>query len=344
MEKYEILKNLVKFNTIDDKENKEILYYIEKLLLEKGFNVEFKDKVLIMSNDKKAPLGFLGHTDTVEYTNGWKNNPFELTIKNGLIYGLGTCDMKGGIAAILDAIIETDFHKLKHGIKLYFTYNEEAGGFGGINDLISMNEEFPNTIIFGEPTNNEILVGSKGLLELELNFKGKKAHASNPKRGKNANTNAIKMLYQLNRFYEENIKIEQDEKYEVPYTTMNIGIINGGTGINSIPDNCYATIDFRTIKTEHTTFILNKIKELNNNYEFDYKILGMIEPFYNEIDGIDSKKTSNFITEASLIKNRNRIILGLGPVTAHEINEHITEESYQKLVEQYKSIIIKYCK
>lgn len=342
MNKYEILKNLVKFNTIKDKENKEIVDYIEKVLLEKGFNVEFRDKVLIMSNDKNARLGFLGHTDTVEYAKGWKTNPFELEIKNGLIYGLGTCDMKGGIAAMIDAILETDFNTLNHGIKLYFTYDEEIG-FGGINDLISRNEEFPNTMVFGEPTDNELLVGSKGLFELELYFKGKKAHASNPNKGKNANINAIKALYQLNKFYEEDIKVEKDNKYEISYTTMNVGIINGGTGKNSIPDNCYVTLDFRTIRPEHSTLILNKIEELSSNYEFNYKTIELVEPFYNEIDGIVSRKTSNFITEASLIKNKNRMILGLGPVTAHEIDEHITEESYQKLVEQYKKIIMQYC-
>ena len=299
--------------------------------------------MLIMSNDPKAQLGFLGHTDTVEYAEGWKTNPFELEVKDGLIYGLGVCDMKGGIAAILDAILETDFEKLNHGIKLYFTYDEEIG-FGGIYELINKNEIVPNTMIFGEPTNNEILVGSKGLFELELYFKGKKAHASNPTKGTNANINAIKALYKLNEYYEDVIKIEKDKNFEIPYTTMNIGILNGGTGKNSIPNKCYATLDFRTIKSKHSNLILNKIQELSINYEFNYKVIELVDPFYNEIEGIESSKTSNFITEASLIKNKNRIILGLGPVTAHEIDEHITEESYKKLVEQYKIIINKYCK
>ena len=189
-----------------------------------------------------------------------------------------------------------------------------------------------------------MLVGSKGLFELELYFKGIKAHASNPQKGKSANIDAINALYELNNYYEKNIKIEEDTKYEIPYTTMNIGIINGGTGKNSIPDNCFVTIDFRALKLEHNNLILEKIKELGEKYKFNYKIIEKVEPFYNDIDGIDSKKTSNFITEASLIKNKNRIILGLGPVTAHEVNEHITEKSYQKLVEQYKELIKKYCK
>jgi len=54
-------------------------------------------------------------------------------------------------------------------------------------------------------------------------------------------------------------------------------------------------------------------------------------------------KTANFLTEASVVKNSKRIILGPGPVTAHEINEHITEESYDRLVKQYKNIIERIC-
>ena len=94
MEKYKILKDLVKFNTIKDKENKEIIEYIEEYLKELGFKTECKTKDLVMSIGKKPKLGFLGHTDTVEYIEEFKN-PFELTLKDGILYGLGACDMKG---------------------------------------------------------------------------------------------------------------------------------------------------------------------------------------------------------------------------------------------------------
>lgn len=70
-----------------------------------------------MSTYKEAKLGFLGHTDTVEYIEGWETNPFELTRKENKLYGLGTADMKGGIAAMLHAIIETGFSILKHATR-----------------------------------------------------------------------------------------------------------------------------------------------------------------------------------------------------------------------------------
>ena len=84
---------------------------------------EYKGKYLIMSIGNNPKFGFLGHTDTVEYINGWNTNPLELTCKDGKLFGLGSCDMKGGIAGILDCISKIDLNNLKYGIKLYFTYD-----------------------------------------------------------------------------------------------------------------------------------------------------------------------------------------------------------------------------
>ena len=73
----EILKELVKINTIKDKDNKEIINYIENYLKDLGFTTEYKSKCLVMSNRKECNIGFLGHTDTVDYSNDWDTNPFE---------------------------------------------------------------------------------------------------------------------------------------------------------------------------------------------------------------------------------------------------------------------------
>ena len=343
MEDYKILKDLVGFNTIKDKENEEIINYIENYLKKYNFKTEYKEKYLIMSIGQNPKIGFLGHTDTVEFIDGWNTNPFELTQKENKLYGLGTCDMKGGIAAILQAISEIDFTKLKYGMKVYFTYDEEIG-FGGAYDIINKNEVFPDVMIFGEPTNNEILVGSKGLLEFELNFKGLKAHSSNPLKGKSANMNAVKFLSELDEFYNKEIIPFNEASYEIPYTTMNVGVIKGGSAKNSVSANCFVTLDFRPANKNHIKTIKEKIKELAKKYDCEIKIIELVEPFIDKSKYVKEIKTSNFITEASLINGPDRLILGPGPVTAHEINEHITEESYNNLVAQYKELITKVCK
>ena len=343
MEQYKILKDLISFNTIGDKENSKIIEYIENYLTKLGFKKEHKSKYLIMSIGENPKIGFLGHTDTVEYIDGWDTKPLELTKKDNKLYGLGTSDMKGGIAAILEAVSKIDFTTLKFGMKLYFTYDEEIG-FGGIREIVNNKEIFPEVMIFGEPTNNEILVGSKGLLEYHFNFIGKKAHSSNPEKGISANINAIKFFAELNEFYEKDIKPFKEESYEIPYTTMNIGIINGGSAVNSIPSSCIVKVDFRISNENHIELIKEKINELSEQYKCEANIFECIPPFLDKTYIKENQKTANFLTEASLVKDSTRIILGPGPVTAHEINEHITEENYNKLVKQYIDLIINNCK
>lgn len=341
MNDYKILADLVKFNTIKDKENKEILDYIEDYLKKYGFKIKSKTKNLVMSIGEDQKVGFLGHTDTVEYIEDFKK-PFELTYKEGFLYGLGVCDMKGGIAAMLEAISQIDFSKLKKGMKVYFTYDEEIG-FDGVNELVEKKEKFPEIMIFGEPTNNEIFTGHKGIIEYEIYFKGLKAHSSNPAKGISANMNAVKFLYELNNFYNNEIKNEEVSEYEIPYTTMNVGTMNGGSAKNSVPASCEISIDFRIAKKQHINKIVEKVKKLAEKYNAEERIIELIEPFVDKVEFIEESKTTNFLTEASKVSGSKRIILGTGPVTAHEVNEHISTESYNKLIEQYKNLIIKVC-
>lgn len=338
MQAKEILKNLVQFDTYKDKENQEIMNYIQGLLEEKGFNVDYKSRCLIMSIKEKCNIGFLGHTDTVQSGYDWIYNPLEMTEVDNKLYGLGICDMKGGIAAILKAVLDTDWNKLNSGIKLFFTYDEEIG-FEGIKEINKLNIEMPENMIIGEPTNNEVMNGSKGLLEFQIDFQGKSAHSSNPENGINAIEQCMEFLEELKKFH-NTLKLKTDNRFEIPYTTMNIGKIDGGKSINIVPNSCITDIDFRVINNEHKIKIFEEINRLKEKYQFEYKIINDINPFITESE---ERKTTNFITEASFIQSKNRYILGTGPINAHEANEYITIESLDKLVEQYKQIIDELC-
>ena len=92
METKEILRKLVSFNTIKDNQNKEIMDYLEEYLKEYGFSINRVNKCLIAYNDLKPNIGFLGHTDTVDYES-WDGNPFELKENGDMLIGLGACDM-----------------------------------------------------------------------------------------------------------------------------------------------------------------------------------------------------------------------------------------------------------
>ncbi len=341
MTEIEILSDLVRFNTIEDKENKQILDYIENYLLKLGFKTEKRDKYLVMKYGDNAKLGFIGHSDTVEFIKGWNTNPHELTQIGNKLFGLGACDMKGGIAAFLYTLSTIDLKELNHGIKVYITYDEEIG-FEGIKEIVSTNEVFPEYSIIGEPTNNKAMTGCKGLFAIKVYTNGIKVHSSTPDKGKSANTNMIKLLNELDEFYNKNIKIERNKEYEVPYTTMNIGLINGGSAINSVAANCMSYIDFRTIDNLHVETIKEKLEYLCKKYDARYEVDIDVKTFYNSISFLKDTSTAGFMTEASFI-NGNRIILGPGPITAHEVNEYITIESLKQCIEQYKKIVIDIC-
>lgn len=333
-----ILKELIKFNTVNDKENQSIMNYIEKLLQNKGFKTEYKSKCLIMSIKDKYNLGFLGHTDTVMAGSDWGINPYEMKEDKEKLYGLGICDMRGGIAGILQAIIETDWEKLKYGMKLYFTYDEEIN-FLGIKEIIEKKEKFPKNMIIGEPSNNIIMNSSKGLLEFKIAFTGISAHSSMINKGENAIEKSIEFLNELKSFYNE-LKKDKNDNFEIGYTTMNIGKIEGGKSINVVPSSCEVFIDFRLIKSEHKKLILNKISELTRKYNATYTIINSISPFANKNEKMNP---TNFITEASFIDAENKYILGVGPINAHKANEYITTASLEKIIMQYKYMIYKFC-
>ena len=343
MEAKELLKYLVSYNTIRDKENVEIMNYIENYLKSYNFTTKRVEKCLIAYNDPNPNIGFIGHTDTVDYES-WDGDPFTLKEVDGKLIGLGSCDMKGGDASILSAISKIDLTKNK--IALYFTNNEEINleGIKTINKMI-----VPGNVIIGEPTNNIPIYGTKGLLEFKIIFKGIKCHSSTPEKGKSAILDCVHFINKIEKYYNNVLKKDLVEDFEVPYTTMNIGLMNGGETENSVPGKCTITIDFRISKKEHLDIIEKKVKQLLSKYDAECITNFKVAPNINNndisfLEKISSKKeTKCYFTEGSYI-DKNFIILGPGPDTSHQKNEYITIDSLNKTVELYVKIIEYYNK
>lgn len=344
MDVKEILKKLVSYNTIKDNQNKEIMDFIENYLKNYNFTITRINKCLVAYNSETPNIGFIGHTDTVDYES-WDGNPFILQEKKDKLTGLGACDMKGGLAAILSTVSKLDLTKNK--LALYFTNDEEIS-FQGIKTI----KEYiiPENIIIGEPTNNIPIYGTKGVLELKIEFYGIKCHSSTPEKGVNAIYESIKFIETVQNYYEKEIKKEIVKDFEVPYTTMNIGMIKGGESVNSVAGKCEISIDFRIAKSEQIERITKKIKDLLKQYNSKLTIKQNIPPKINKTDigfleDISSKKeTKCYLTEGSYI-DKNFIILGPGPDTSHQKNEYVnlssleeTEKLFKKIIEFYNGV------
>ncbi len=316
-----ILAKLISFDAIEDRDNSAIMDYLESFLTKIGFRTEYRSKCLVMSIGDEQPIGFLGHTDTVSCSDNWKTNPFELVENGGKLYGLGVCDMKGGLAAMLAAVAKVDW-KNRSGIKLFFTFDEEIG-FGGIKELLDKKIDFPDFMIIGEPTDNIEINSSRGEISVKLRFRGKAAHSSVPEEGENAICKAMDFASELKKDVNGHT------------ATMNIGLINGGRLVNIVPDSCEMSIDFRTEKPEQNAYIKNLLDDLSVKYDAKYEVIDNILPFVAERD----VRMCNYITEASFLDGKKRIILGAGPINAHVDNEYITVASLEKLEQQYLNII-----
>jgi len=340
MKTEEILARLVKFNTIRDKEVKELVSFVREFLAPFGFSFRDEGGCLVATRGQKneAKIGFLGHMDTVAPGEQWRTDPWVLTEDGDKLLGLGACDMKGGIAAFLAAAAQTT-----EPVKIYLTYDEEIG-FGGVLELIKAKEQFPEIMVFAEPTGGEPRIAGKGLLKAKLEFHGVRVHSSRPDKGVNAIYKAVDFITDLREFA-ESLQSRRDERFSIPYTTMNVGLIGGGDAINTTPEKCWLTVDFRTVSLNDQTTALNKLTELSEKFEADAEILEDIKPFSNEIRdekvlNILGNKfgASNGMTEASLCDVKCRIIMGPGS-TAHEANEFVSRNALNEIAEIYKKLI-----
>ena len=352
----EILKDLVAIDTIADKNNNQYMDYMENFFRELKFDVkrlknsETGREVTVASWGENPAIGFLGHSDTVAVTEGWITDPHVLTEKDGMLYGLGACDMKGGMAAFMAAIGNTDLKSLKKGIKAYITYDEEIM-FDGIKDLVNSGESFPPHVVIAEPTDLIPMIGSKGLLEYIFTFTGVTTHSSTPIDGKSSNKNAVRFLNKMMDF-EEELRKNTSPFFGVPYPTMNIGIINGGTSINKVPDKTTVYLDFRICDSKREyPLIRETVDKALEGLDGTYEIINDIPSFQNNspLVGVYEEKTGKKgqpffgITEGSFFEG-DRVILGPGPMTAHEANEHISTESLETSSRIYKEMIELLCR
>ena len=358
----EILEQLVSFDTVDDKENERIINWISDFCLKAGFETKKirnkKDNkvglVVHGGNSKKNGLIFMGHTDTVPAGDGWKTNPFDLTQKNNDFFGLGSSDMKGGIAAMLSSISEIDLKKLNKGLELIFTYDEEKY-FGGIKSIVGKHKISADCIVVGEPTSLEPVVATKGMLVFKINFIGKEAHGSNPEIGINAIEMASIFIIEFKKYFR---KIEKESSclFGSPTATSNISIISGGNAVNRVPAACSLEFETRIIDNKQKEKINDIIKEIikKNKFKAQSEITFSSsvtkcqnKEFVSIIEKITKKKAVgvNYTAENSFLPNSNcSIILGPGTIKcAHMPNEKVSKNSLYSAVKIYKELINKFC-
>jgi len=190
-------------------------------------------------------LVLAGHTDTVPYDAGrWRHDPFTLTEADGRLYGLGTADMKGFLALVVEAVRGLDVKKLRHPLVVLATADEESS-MAGAKALAAAGSAPGRYCVIGEPTSLVPVHLHKGIMMEHVHLTGQSGHSSDPGLGVSALDGMYRVMGALMAWREELAESHLDPRFKVPYPTLNLGHIRGGDNPNRICAECELSIDLR---------------------------------------------------------------------------------------------------
>jgi len=356
-----ILSDLIAFPTVSADSNLEMIAYMANRLEDCGAKVD----VLFEENGQKANLfatlgpqhdgGIVlsGHSDVVPVTDqSWTSDPFEMVERDDRLYGRGTCDMKGFIAATLamapfyaEAVRDRPLH-------FAFTYDEETGciGAGHLAQNLVARSIKPSLAIIGEPTNMRVVEGHKGCFEYSTHFQGLEGHGSAPDLGVNAVEFAVRYVSRLLELRDELKTMAPDSsRFDPPWTTVNIGALNGGTVHNVIAPRAKVDWEMRPVHASDADFVKGALKAFCDDVllpsmrtiypdasietEVIGEIAGLIPTDNNEAVRIVSQLTGSngahlvpFGTEAGIFQSLGMDVVVCGPGSieqAHKADEFL---------------------
>lgn len=218
-----------------------------------------------------------GHTDVVPVDGqAWQSDPFVAHVQDGRLYGRGACDMKGFIACCLailpKAVDRSKQGKLKRPLHLALSFDEEVGCLGAPILLADLKKRgiTPDYCIVGEPTNMQMVVAHKGINVFRCCVQGKSVHSSLTPQGVNAISYASQLIVFIDDLAKQ-LQPETDPDFDVPFATLSVGTIQGGTATNIVPNFCEFTFDFRNLPhmplSRVQTPIQHKIDELTQQMQ-----------------------------------------------------------------------------
>ena len=316
----------------------------------------------VKSNGRRTALLFACHLDVVGPGEAvWSNPAFAAEEKDGKIYGRGSTDMKGGIAAIVTAInqIVDSGTKLQGDIIFVALAGEETDSCGA-ERFISDHGWLPELagVIIPEPTDFSIVTAHRGMLWLEIATKGKAAHSSTPELGINAINSMRSVLDEL-----ESYKITAEPHKLLGECSMSVNTIAGGKTLNVIPDKCSIGIDIRTLPALNPQNIITDIEKIltklnseNPQFDAEVSVLRQVQPLETDSScdfvkdfcsclGTNQTKAVGFTTDGPFFASLGApvVIFGPGkPELCHKLDEYIEIGDVEKAVEHYKNIILKF--
>lgn len=275
------LRRLIGFDTVSRHSNLALIEDVQGYCEQLGLTVDLtfndaKDKANLFvtvpaganADEVNHGLVLSGHTDVVPVEGqDWATAPFTATIRGDKLYGRGACDMKGFIACALtllpQAVKLSNAGQLRRPLYLALSFDEEVGCLGAPLLLADLKARgiTPDYCIVGEPTNMTMVVAHKGIAVYRCRVHGQSAHSSLTAQGVNAISYASRLIGYVDELADEiSGRDDNDEWFDVPYSTLSVGTIQGGTATNIVPNLCEFTFDYRNLPHMTQDDILVPIK------------------------------------------------------------------------------------
>jgi acetylornithine deacetylase len=272
MNSRDILERLVSFKTVSRNTNLDLIDYVQGFMVGIGADCQLyydpgESKANLFATLGPRDTGGIllsGHTDVVPVDGqAWSSDPFVLREREGRLYGRGAADMKGFLACSMAAAARAADRRLRTPLHLAFSYDEEIGcvGVRSLIDAMSAWVYRPKCCIIGEPTLLRTAIGHKGKTALSATCHGHAAHAAMPENGVNAIYLATALIARVQTLQNElEVNGPHDPSYDIPYTTLQVGIVHGGIALNIIPERCELQFEIRNLPADDPVRLLERLK------------------------------------------------------------------------------------
>lgn len=259
-----LLEKLVSFPTVSRESNLDLVDWAEDLLTAHGarcfrdYNADGTKASLYAHLGPEEPGGVIlsGHTDVVPVDGqAWATDPFTVVERDGKLFGRGCCDMKGFDALAMAAMVKASKMSLRRPLQICLSRDEEIGCVGAPPMIEAMQGTLPKAqlAIIGEPSMMQAVTGHKGGIGYDTHLRGFEVHSSMIDRGVSAIMEGAKLIDWANRMNEENRARSPegiDALFDPPFTTLHVGIIEGGTAHNITAKDCRFVMSFRCVPGE----------------------------------------------------------------------------------------------
>jgi acetylornithine deacetylase len=254
-----LLEKLIGFATVSRDSNLALIEFVRDYLHGLGveceliYNAERTKANLLATVGPRVAGGIVlsGHTDVVPVDGqAWTVEPFCLSEADGKLYGRGTADMKGYLASVLAAVPVFLSSPLKRPVHLAFSYDEEVGCLGvrGLLDVLPQRIPAPALCLIGEPTELKPVLGHKGKLAMRCHVHGAPCHSAYAPYGVNAIEQAARLIGRLGEIGTRLAQPQHhDDRFDPAYSTVQVGVISGGTALNIVPENCRFDFEVRAL-------------------------------------------------------------------------------------------------